>query len=104
MDWFDADQYCTTLLPPSYQVHLTSIENSGVQAFLEQQISRNSDFNGRDVWIGFSKIDKKRGWLWAINQRTPSYTNWDSWADPNGSGKCAYLSEWESGRWDNTDC
>merc|ERR1711976_61783 len=103
LDFFDADQYCTTLNPKSYNIHLLSIESAAEENFIQQLINNDSVMRNRDVWLSATQIDKNKGWTWASTQQRVTYNNRES-GRPSTSGKCAFMSWWYSYRWNNKDC
>jgi len=103
LTWFDADQHCTGLLPPNYDVHLARIFTSGEHDYLAQQLRSDRDMDGRDAWIGLTRVDKRRGWTWIDPYVQISYTRWAP-GQPSGDGKCAHMWEDESYGWDDSDC
>ncbi|CAD5122556.1 DgyrCDS10970 [Dimorphilus gyrociliatus] len=103
LGWYDADQYCTSLRPKTYTVHLASIESQNEQNWIADKIRADSNLRDRSVWIGLNNADKKEGWLWTRTYQTPDYKNWGS-GQPVSSGRCSRMHYQHSYRWHNTAC
>ncbi|KAK2170921.1 hypothetical protein NP493_1123g01015 [Ridgeia piscesae] len=103
MNWFDADQFCTSLVPNTYFTHLVAIESPREQQWLENYINSHTELRNRDYWTSGTMIDRKRGWWWALTGDTFGYDNWAP-GQPDDSGKCACLWARKLYRWDDVSC
>ncbi|CAD5125971.1 DgyrCDS14152 [Dimorphilus gyrociliatus] len=102
LTWFDADQYCTSLVPKSYNCHLAAIESSAEQDFLKNHILNNSELRSHSFLTSGNNLDSKKGWSWSATNRRFTYANWGP-SEPS-SGKCVQMHKDDSFRWRSLDC
>ncbi|KAI0228070.1 hypothetical protein LSAT2_021439 [Lamellibrachia satsuma] len=103
MNWFNADQFCTSLVPNSYETHLVAIESASEQQWLENYINTHTELRNKDYWTSGTMIDRRRGWWWALTGYTFNYDNWAP-GQPDDSGKCACMWARKLHRWDDVSC
>jgi len=103
LTWFQAEHYCSLMVPRTYDCHLASIESRSENDFLVNYIRGDSSYRNRQFWTSGNYMDPRKGWHWSSNQRSVSYTNWAS-GEPNGSGKCIQLWEGRNYQWDDATC
>merc|ERR1711976_418444 len=103
VNWFEADNYCTFLLPGTYKVHLAAINSPQEQQWLQNYLASEPGYRFRNFWTSGNNLDRRVGWKWSSTGGAVSYTNWAP-GEPNASGECMQIWGEVGYQWDDADC